>query len=450
MNQLSVPDARAYLLQLASKQGVGLEVYSEDASSTSVKAFAGEVSEFKMSRRGGLGLRALANGAFGYSYTENRSEPALERAFQTAVENASLVAPEGHASFAAHPEPPHVGDLYGEGLSGVTVDRKVAVAIELERAARAADPRVVSLPYAGYQDGENEYGVANTAGLERSYKANYATQYAYPLVSEGGQNKMAGDFQFTREFEQLDPTRTALEAVRKSTAMLGARKPPSGSYPAVFEHECMASLLMSFTGAFSAKMVQEGKSPIGDKLGQTIGSSLVTLRDDATRPGGQESRPFDEEGYPSSPLTLIEAGRLTAFMHNTETASKAGTHSTGHGARYSYKGTVTVGSSNFYLEPGHGTLSELLSPIQQGVLVTSLHGMHAGVNLVTGDFSLQADGFWIENGKITHPLENFTVAGNFIEVLSNVDGVADDLKFGMYGGAGSPSVRVSKLSVAGE
>jgi PmbA protein len=448
MKQLPFPEARAFLLKLARDQGVQLEVYSEDASSTGIKAYAGEVSEFKMSRRGGLGLRALVNGAWGYSYTENRSEDALRRALETALENASLVAPQQHASIGAHPEPPHVGDLYGEGLSGVTVDRKVALALELERAGKAADPRVVSLPYMGYQDGESETAVSNTAGLERAYKSNYAMQYAYPLVAENGQNKMAFDWQFTREFETLDPTRTALEAVRKSVKMLGARIPQSGTYPAVLEHRCMATLLGSYARLFSAKMVQEGKSLLADKLDTHIGSGLVTLRDDATRASGMASRPFDDEGYPSQTLTLIEAGQLKAFLHNTETAAKAGTQSTGHAERSGYRGTLGVGATNLYLEPGTSSFDGLVSSIPRGVLVTDLHGMHAGVNFITGDFSLQADGFWIEDGKVAHALENFTVAGNILELLRAVDAVGNDLEF-TQGGTGSPSVRVGALSIAG-
>jgi PmbA protein len=351
MNQLPFSEARGYVLELAAQRSVNAEVYASRSDSTSVKAYEGAVSEFKLANRLGLGVRALVNGAWGYSYTENLSKPALERCLNNALENAELTSPEGYAAIAAHPEPPHVGDIFGEGLSGVTVDQKVRTAIQLERAARTADPRVVSVPYGGYQDGQVEIAVANTAGLSRAYKSNYAVQYAYPLVSENGQNKMDGDFQFTREFDQLDPTHTALEAVRRSLEKLGGQPAPSGSFPVVIDRECMATLLAVYAGIFSGKMVQEGKSPLRDKLGQSIGSSLVTLRDDATRPGGQESRPFDDEGYPSAPITLIENGVLQGFLHNTETAAKAGVPSTGHATRYSYKSIVAIRPSNFFLEP---------------------------------------------------------------------------------------------------
>ncbi|MEY4530905.1 MAG: hypothetical protein RLZZ156_1626, partial [Deinococcota bacterium] len=167
MNQFSFESAKAFILQEAKEREATVEVFASRNSSTSIKAYEGEVSEFKMSKRAGLGLRALAKGAWGYSYTENLSEAALLRCLENALENAALVSPEGHAVLAKHPEPPHIGDLFGEGLSGVTVDKKVAVALELDRAARAADARVVSVPYMMYQDGESETSVANTEGLER-------------------------------------------------------------------------------------------------------------------------------------------------------------------------------------------------------------------------------------------------------------------------------------------
>ncbi len=450
MKQLSFAQAKQFLLEAAKQKAASIEVFASQNSRTSVQAFQGEVSEFKMSKRMGIGVRALVKGAWGYSYTENLSEPALMRCLDNALENAHLVAPEQFAVLAAHPEPPHIGDLYGEGLSGVTVDRKVAAALELERAAREADPRVVSVAYMSYSDGESEVAIANTEGLDRSYKTNSAFQYVAPLVQENGQSKMGFHVQFSREFESLDPTQTAIEAVRKSIRRLAAKMPKTGKYPVVIENHCMAMLLATYSNIFSAKMVQENKSPLAGKLGTSIGSSLVQLHDDATRPAGMESRPFDDEGYPSQHIQLIENGVLKTFLHNTETAAKDGLKSTGHATRFGYRGTIGIYPSNFYLEAGKQTKAALLEEIGTGLLLTEVHGTHAGVNAITGEFSLQADGFWVEDGNVGHALENFTVAGNFLEMLHNIEAIADDLEFSpMVGGTGAPSVRVKELAIGG-
>ncbi|THF86658.1 TldD/PmbA family protein [Deinococcus sp. KSM4-11] len=444
--QLSIAEARTYLLERARQRNVELEVYAERDTSTSIKAFGGEVSEFKLQARQGLGLRALVGGAWGYAFTENLSRQALNRALDTAVENASLVAPEAGSALSDWPAPPAL-DLHGEGLSGVSVEQKVQSALALEAAARTADPRVTSVPYSSYSDSDTDTLLGNTYGLERGEKALHAFTYVAPLVSEDGQNKMKGEWQFTREFTELDPTRTALEAVRKSAALLGAQAAPSGTFPAVITGECLGSLLALFAPMFSGKMVEEGKSPLAGRLGRVVASPLVTLVDDPTLPRGLNSRSFDAEGHPSLPLTLIDAGTLSAFMHNAQTAARAGTSSTGHASRSSYQGTVGVGHSNLLMHAGT-TAPDQLSQGVTGVQLTGIAGGHAGADPYTGDFSLQAEGFWIEDGHVAHPLEVYTVAGNILDVLRDVQAVGTEIEWTMHA-AGAPAVRVKALAVGG-
>ncbi|WP_027459815.1 TldD/PmbA family protein [Deinococcus murrayi] len=444
--QLTLPEARAYLLSRARERGVTLEVYGERTNATSIRAFGGDVSEFKLSARQGVALRVVVRGAWGHSFSENLSRPALDRALDRAVENAELVAPEPGAGLQNWPPPPAL-DLYGEGLSGVTVEQKVRVALDLERAARDADPRVTSVPYGGYQDGDVYGTVANTEGLTREDRQLYAMQMIAPLVSEGGQNKMGRDWQFTREFSELDPTRTALAAVEQATGLLGAKPAPSGTFPVVVTGECLAELLALYSGMFSGKMVEEGKSPLAGRLGEGIASPLVTLVDDPTLPRGLNSRAFDAEGCPSAPLTLIDGGRLTAFLHNAQTAARAGTVSTGHAARQGIQGTVGVAPSNLVLQPGTADAAALASGLT-GVRLTGVAGGHAGANPITGDFSLQAEGFWLEGGETAHPLEVFTVAGNILDLLAGIEAVGSELEHTLYG-VSAPAVRVSGLAVGG-
>ena len=444
--QLSLADARAYLLEHARERGVTLEVYGERGTSTGVQAFDGEVSQFKLSARQGVALRAVVRGAWGHSYTENLSRSALDRALNAAVQNAELVAPEAGAGVQNWPPPPEL-DLYGEGLSGVTVEQKVGVALELERTARAADPRVASVPYGGYEDGDTLRLVGNTEGLSRESRELYAWGYAYPLVTEDGQHKLQGDWQFTREFTELDPTRTALSAVEKAVALLGAKPAPSGTFPAVISGECLGQLLSLFAPMFSGQMVEEGKSPLAGRLGEVIASPPVTLTDDPTLLRGLNSRAFDAEGCPSVPLTLIEGGRLTALMHNAATAARAGMVSTGHASRQGLQGTVGVAPSNLVLHVGN-TDAATLSAGLTGVRVTGVSGGHAGAKPITGDFSLEAEGFWLQGGEVAHPLEVFTVAGNILDLLAGIEAVGTELRETQYA-VNAPDVRVGALAIGG-
>ena len=444
--QLSLLEARAFLLDLARRRGVQLEVYGERRASTNVMAFDGQVSEFKLSTRQGVALRVLVGGAWGQSFSENLSVPALERALETATENAGLVAPEQGTGL--HHWPPPLGpNLYGEGLSNVTVDQKLRVALELERSAREADPRVTSVPYAEYQDAEGSFTVANTAGTEQEARHLYAMQFVSPLVSEGGQNKMVEDWQFTREFTRLDPTRTARAAVEQSLEQLGARPAPTGTFPAVITGKALAALLSVYASMFSGQAVEEGRSPLAGRLGEPVASSLITLLDDATSPTGLNTRAFDAEGCPSASLTLIGAGRLGAFLHNAATAARAGTTSTGHATRHSLQSAVGVGPSNLIVSPGQSSPEEVRRGLT-GLLLTGLSGLHAGANPVTGEFSLEAEGFWLEAGATTYPLEVFTVAGNMLDLLQQVEAVGQHLHETYYA-VTAPDIRVTALAVAG-
>lgn len=444
--QLSLSEARTFLLDLARQRGVQLEVYGERRASTTIMAFAGEVGEFKLSTRQGVALRVLIGGAWGQSFSENLSAPALERALDIATENASLVAPEQGTGLHHWPPPPSL-DLYGEGLSNVTVEQKVQVALELERSVREADPRVTSVPYADYQDADSSVVLANTAGTEREARQLFAMQFVSPLVSEGGQNKMGEDWQFTREFTQLDPTRTARGAVEKALGQLGARPAPTGTFSAVITGEALAALLSVYAGMFSGQAVEEGRSPLAGRLGEQVARPLVTLLDDATRLTGLQARAFDVEGCPSAPLILIEQGILRAFLHNASTAARAGTTSTGHATRHGLQSAVGVGPSNLVLLPGLSTSVQLRQNLT-GLLLTNLSGLHAGANPVTGEFSLEAEGFWLEEGALAYPLEVFTVAGNMLDLLQQVEAVGQDLHESYYA-VSAPEIRVTALAVAG-
>ncbi|PTA66643.1 TldD/PmbA family protein [Deinococcus arcticus] len=444
--QLGLDAARRYLLERAREQGVALEVYAQREAATAIEAHGGEVSEFKLSTRQGVGLRALVAGAWGAAFTENLSRPALDRALERAVEHARLVAPEAGAALIAWGEPPSV-DLYGEGLSGVTPEQKVQVALTLEQAARAHDPRVVGVPYLAYEDSVAELLVGNTEGLSREQRSLHALTYAAPLARDGEENRMSSDWQFTREFTALDPTQTALRAAEKSLALLGARPAPTGTFPVVISGECMASLLALFASMFSGRAAEEGRSPLSGCLGQAVGSALVTLRDDPTLPHGLRSRAFDAEGCPSAPLTLMDGGELRALFHNGQTAARAGQASTGHATRQGYQGVVGVGHSNFFLAPGQTPDDEVTAGVT-GLLLTKVSGGHAGAQPITGDFSLQAEGFWLQGGARAYPLDVFTVAGNFTELLAQVEAVGQSLEW-TWSGTGAPAVRVAGLAVAG-
>jgi PmbA protein len=182
-----------------------------------------------------------------------------------------------------------------------------------------------------------------------------------------------------------------------------------------------------------------------DRIGSPIAASAIHVVDNALLKGGLGSSPFDDEGIPTQVTRVIEAGQLTSYLHSAYTARKLGSRPTGNGNRTG-SGSVMVGATNFYLQPGNTKPEEIISSVKSGLYVTELIG--PGVNLVNGDYSRGAAGVWIENGKLTHPVHEITIAGNLAQILLDIDMIGNDLRF--LGSVAAPTLRVSRLIISGE
>ena len=207
------------------------------------------------------------------------------------------------------------------------------------------------------------------------------------------------------------------------------------------------SVLGVLSGALSAESVQKGRSLFADRLGEEVASEAVTLVDDGRFLEGPAAAPFDDEGVPTERTSLIERGRLAAFLHNTYTARRGRTVSTGNGGRGSYRTPPDVSPTNLYLAPGSAGPHELLKAAEGGVYIQDVSGVHSGANPISGEFSVGATGLRIKGGELGEPLREMTMATTLFEVLKAVRAVGSDLRF--FGALGSPTVLVGELTVAG-
>jgi PmbA protein len=210
-------------------------------------------------------------------------------------------------------------------------------------------------------------------------------------------------------------------------------------------------LLATFYGVLSADAAQKGLSLLKGRENSEIAMQSVTVLDDPHLPRGLASTPFDAEGVATSRRAIVERGVLTTLLHNLKTAKKQGVQTTGNASKGSYASPVGVAPTNLYIEPSTVTFDDMLGKLGEGVLITDLTGLHSGTNPISGEFSLGAKGYMVENGAITKPVNQITVAGNFFEALKRVEAVGSDLLFGFPGPSycGSPALLVSELSVGG-
>jgi len=251
-------------------------------------------------------------------------------------------------------------------------------------------------------------------------------------------------YSVSRTFKGLEaPETVGATAAKRALRRLGARKVPTQDAPIVFDPDMAASLLRTIAGAASGTSIYRGTSFLLNRLGEQVAADSVTVIDDGTIPGALGSRPFDGEGVPTRRTVVVEHGVLQSYLLDTYCARRLGLTSTGNAAREA--GGISVGSANLYLVPGTHTPEEIIGSVKSGLYLTELIGF--GVNMVTGDYSRGAVGLWIENGELTYPVEEITIAGNLLEMWRHIDMVGNDLV--LRGRTAAPTLKIERMTIAG-
>jgi len=267
------------------------------------------------------------------------------------------------------------------------------------------------------------------------------------VAEKGDQKNTGGEYCSRVFFGDLVPLEEiAAVASRKAIELLDPVMIKTQKAAIVFDPDVARALLGGVISAINGERVLQGASFLGARLNQTIASSLLTVVDDGTRAKGLASRPFDGEGCATQNRAIIERGVLKAFMYNTIVARRAGVKSTGNASREGFTGVPGIGPNNFYMAAGDATRADVIASTGRGLLLTEVTGY--GINPVSGDFSGGASGFWIEDGKIAHPVKGLTIAGRADEMLNGIDMIADDLDLNR--GMAAPTFRIKALQIGGE
>ena len=424
-----------------------IEIYLSANKSFSVKIFQQEVESFDYSDGLGLGVRVLQNGHIGYAFTEKMSDDAFEMIIKSALENAKYVDNPDKIMFANYAEIEQKIQTYYPEWEDIKVEDKIDKAKLLEKSAREFDNKIINVPHSSFGDFVSKIKVANSQGLDREYITNRGYAFVMTLAKKETEIKSGRAYKISHSFEDIKADKIGMESAERAVNLLGAKEVKPGKYPIVFNNKMASTLLDTFANIFSAKAVQENYSLLKGKLGEKIANEKVNIIDNALLKHGFSTRPFDDEGYPSQMTKLVTNGTLTSFLHNTITANKDNTSSTGNASR-SYKGTLTVSHTNFYLEKCDKTREQILNIPNNCIEIVELQGMHSGCNPVSGDFSLSAQGFFYQNGKLKYPVHNFTISGNFLQLLNDIAAIGNDLEFN-FNAVGSPCILISALSVSG-
>lgn len=429
-----------------------MEIYYDCSSELSVKTYLGSIDSFSVSNSEGVSFRAIHNDKMGYAYTEKVDESSIPYLVEEAMQNAIIIDSDDKENIYVGADTYKTIDNYNPNLDQVTEEQKIQLALDLEKEASSLDNRIQSIQYCVYGDVAGETKIINSKGLSLSSKSNIAFAYVGVVAKDGDDLKTGMAYKATNDFLKIDPKAIAQEAVEEAISMLGAESVQSGNYPIILRNNAACDLLESFSDVFSAESVQKNLSLLKGKIGEQIASSSLNLIDNPHMENGFASNPFDGEGYPTHFKKVIENGILKTYLHNQKTAEKDGVSSTGNASRGSYKSTIGISPSNFFIENGTYSLDDMVKNTDKGILIIELQGLHSGLNSVSGDFSLSCFGYLIENGKKSKPINQITVSGNFFDMIKSIEMIGNDLRFGLPAGSyfGAPSMKVKELSIAGE
>lgn len=438
------------LFSKAQEEGFSeYEVYYVDRESLSISVYKEEVEKYNLNNSAGLSFRGKFGDRIGYSYTEILDEDAIEMLVKKAKENV-LAIENNDIQFIYEGDKEYKEiSTYHEELEDIPADKLINIAISMEKEAKKYCNKVESFSGCSVSYSSGKYGIINSKGLNLSNKSNLLTAYVVPIVKDLDKMYDGCGYVVAKSLNDVKPDKIAKMGVDEALSKIGGTSIASGNYKVIINNEAMVSLLSTFAGIFSGDAVQKGLSLLKDKEGEIIATDIVNLVDDPHLEDGLASASFDDEGVATLKTYLIKNGKLNSLLHNLKTANKAGVKSTGNGFKSSYASPISVSPTNFYIEPGINSLEEMTKKINKGLIITDFAGLHSGANSITGDFSLAAKGFYIEDGIKTHPVEQITVAGNFFTLLNNIEEIGSDLKFPMSS-VGSPSIVIKELSIAGE
>ncbi len=448
MDEISLEMGEWVLDQARNAGASAAEVMMVGAESLSAGVRLGEVEKLKSARERRLGIRIFTGPSAATASTAELERKSLQRFIADTVDLARLTAPDPYAGLPdpeLHPRSLPDLDLADRSHQIIPAEQALKMAREAEAAALGHDPRIKNSEGAGFDSGRYQLIFMNSQGFSGSFHGTTFSLSAVVIAEADGSMQRDYWYSANRHFDQLEaPEAIGRHAALRTIRRLGARKIKTTSAPVVFDPDMAAGLIRSLAGAASGTSLYKRASFLLDQLGHQVTSTNVTIVDDGTIKGLLGSRPFDGEGLPTRRQALVEKGELATYLLDCYSARKLGLAPTGNASR-GLTDAPGVSPHNLYLEPGPYTPEQIIGSISHGLFVTELIGF--GVNGVTGDYSRGASGLWIENGELSYPVEEITIAGNLKDMYMAIEMIGNDLAWRST--VAAPTIKISEMTIAG-
>lgn len=432
----------------AGKSGADeCDCYIEKGRNLTIKVRNGEVESIERAGFTGLGVRVIVGGSLGFGFTTDLSSETIEDLVARSLDFARTGTADPHAGIAEPPSPEPVDlEISDPTIGDIPLEEKIGLALACEQAAYDFDNRIKHTYGASYSDQAGTVVLARLGSEPMSYDATRVDMTCIPVAEQGGERRMGIWYCSERFLSDMEPAAViGTTAARRAVSMLGAQSIATQKASVVFDPRTGCELIEEIFNSLDGENILRGMSFLKDRLGEQVGSELASFVDDGRIPRRVGSRPFDAEGIPTARTLAMDKGLLKAFFYDSRSARKAGAPATGN-ARRGFDSIPHIAANNFYMIPGRTPKDEVISGVKKGVIITNLLGF--GVNITTGDYSRGAEGLWIEDGRISHPVDGITIAGNMADMLKGVVAVGSDLRF--FGRMGSPTFVIDEMTIAGE
>lgn len=434
----------------SARDGEQVEAYAARSHDTTVKAFNGEVESLSSADAEGVGIRVVVSGGRqGFAWAGSLDDEVIQETLADARDNAGFATPDEFVGLAEPDGVPAADlDLWRDEMAEFPADRKVEMALDLERRVRSGDPRIRQVPNASYSDGSIEAAVASSTGISASYRRTGCSISASALAGDGAETQSGYGCSVGRSPEELDLDEATADAIERSTRLLGARKPPSGRVTVVLDPDVASTVLSILAGTLNGESVLKGRSLFADRVGEDVSVPSFTLVDDPTNPLAYAAAAYDGEGLACRRNVLIDGGVLQGFLYNTYAGRRAGVASTGSAVRAGFKSGPGIGARAVSVLPGSQSPEEIMRMVGTGLLVQSVSGVHSGVNPVSGDFSVGAEGLMIRDGGLAEPVREVTIASTLQRMLKELVAVGNDLEW-LPGSAAGVTLAIADVSMSG-
>ncbi|NLY72989.1 MAG: TldD/PmbA family protein [Tissierellia bacterium] len=436
----------------AQAEGVEeIEVHMTSRTILEINVFQKEVEKYAISSEDNLAVRGIYKGKMGYSYTEKLEEASIEELLNN-LKGYALANTREELEKISDPHKIDARPQKKNGLLELSEEEKITFLLDLERLTYERDARIKTVSNCSYKEFIEKVEIRNTKGLELASSSSLALISLGVVTEEAGSMETGFGHRIITSLDESLKDYLIDQAAGDALAMLGAGPLAPARMEVILRNQVAADLLAGFVPIFLASQVQNKLSLLEGKQGTKIAMEGINIIEDPLMEGGKVYRSFDDEASPTRRKYLVKDGTLETFLYNNATASRDGVESTGNGFRASHKSSVGVEATNIYLEPGSKSLEELIKTMDRGLVITEIHGLHAGINPVSGDFSLSSNGLLVEKGEIVRPVSKITMAGNLFKLLMEVREIGSDLGFSHPSGPffGSPSLYVGELDISGK